>query len=228
MSDTTTVNATFPTDVQPAAFAYRFKKDDVGNQRAKVEITAPVASLTGIKYILELPTAYDKEKVTPEQAAVFEANKKQQDLLLEAMYDIYRDVIGDWVAADEANTDKNFDPSKYTWSAIANMPKEDRRSSSIPKEVWDKFAADYGQVMATVANRTKDQIASAVMVFTKKFSPVKTNKPVIKFLQGQLGLYLEHTQQADQFSDILELLVRKAATLLEDKSADSLIGNLGM
>jgi len=228
MSDATVVvNATLPTAVYPESFSFRFKKDDTGNQRAKVELKAEVASLVGIKNILELPTVAP-EGATDEEKKVYAANKAEQDLLLESMYDVYRDVIGDWVGSDPANGQDNFKQESFTWRAIATMPKEDRRSSSIPKEQWDAFAKEYAEVMMAVANRTKDQVAAALLILTKKFNPIKTNKPAIKFMQGQLGLFIDNTKNGEQFSDILTVLVTKAEELLKDKSSEDLVGNLGM
>jgi hypothetical protein len=221
-----TVNATFPTNVQPAKFAFRFNKDEMGNQRAKVELdNVPVPSLNGIKEILEKPTVAPAD-ATEEQKKEFEGNKAEQELLLEAMYNVFRDQYKEWVQASEDNNATTF--KALTWRDIATMPKEDRRSSSIPKELWEGFGKDYAEVMAAVAGRTKEQIASALAVFQKKFSPVKTNKPVIKFLQGQMALYLEHTKNGEQYVDIIDMLVKKAEALLEDKSTEGLIGNLGM
>lgn len=223
----TTVNASFPANVQPTVLKYRFKKDDVGNQRPAVEINAQVLSLNGVKEILELDTT-PKDDSEEEKARVA-FNKNQQELLLEAATQyVYRSVIGDWVAADDSNTAEKFDQSKFTWAVIANMPKEDRRSSSIPKEVWEAFAKDYAQVMATVGNRTPEQLQAAISVYQKKFSIIKTNKPAITFLKNQLALYIEHTKQGDNFIEVIELLVRKAKDLLEDKVAEDLVGNLGM
>lgn len=228
------VAASFPANVTESVFKYRFQKDDLGGQRPAVEIKHQVANLNGIKEILELPTSaptgtvYQNKEEQDAAEKIFAANKAQQDLLLEAMDGIYRSVIKAWVVADENNTADKFDPAQFSWYAIATMEKEDRRSSAIPKEQWDSFGKDYAQILSTVAGRTPEQIASALQVFTKKFAPVKTNKPVIKFLQTQLALYIEHTKQGEQHSDILDMLVKKADTLLQDKSAESLVGNLGM
>jgi hypothetical protein len=208
----------------PTSFKFRFKKDEIGNQREAVEILTTVENLAGVRAILDLPTS--AAEAGSEEAAVF--NRNQQDLILEAMSTVYRGVIGDWVAADPANTAAAFKADAYTWAAIANMSKEDRRSSSIAKEVWDAFAQDYATVMAAVAGRTTAQLESAIAVFQKKFSIIKTNKPAIEFLRKQLALYVEHTKQGEQFVEIIELLTKKSKDLLEDKSAESLVGNLGM
>lgn len=221
-----TVNASFPADVAPATFKFRFKKNDLGQQRAGVEITHNVANLNGVKEILELDVTPKND--SEEEKARVAYNKNQQEMLLEAMGSIYRSVIGDWVAEDEQNTAEKFDADKFTWAVIANMPKEDRRSSSIPKEVWEAFAKDYASVMATVGNRTPEQLQAAISVYQKKFSIIKTNKPAITFLKNQLALYIEHTKQGENFIEVIELLVRKAKDLLEDKVAEDLVGNLGM
>lgn len=221
-----TVNATFPANVQPSLFKFRFKKNELGQQRQGVEITHNVANLNGVKEILELDVTPKNDSEEEKARVLF--NKNQQELLLEAMDAMYRGAIGAWVAEEETNTADKFDPAKFTWAAIANMPKEDRRSSSIPKEVWEAFAKDYATVMSSVANRTPEQLQSAITVFQKKYAQVKTNKPAIQFLKSQLTLYVEHTKQAENFVEILELLVRKADDLLKDKSAEDLVGNLGM
>ena len=222
----TTVNANFSGATYPVDFKFNFKKDEVGNKRPSVELKAPVASLQGVKEILELDVtpinSSDEEKTRVAR------NKAQQDLLLEAMYAVYRAQIGAWVGADESNNASKFDPSGFSWEAIANMPKEDRRSSSIPEEQWKAFAVDYSSVMQSVANKAPKELENAVFVYTKKFAPIKTNKPALKFLQGQIALYMEHSKNAENFMDILEMLTSKADQLLNDKSPEDLVKNLGM
>jgi hypothetical protein len=222
------VNASFPTDTNPVKLSYRFNKDDVGNQRAKVELeNVQVLSLNGIKAILEKPTTCP-ETAADEVKAECAANKAEQDLLLEAVLGVYKDVIKDWVGTSEDNNAKTFKQEKFTWRAIATMPKEDRRSSAFPKELWEAFIKDYTEVMQVVANRSKDVINNQCQVFLKKFSLIKTNKTLLKFLQMELAVYVEHTKQGDQFADLLEFLLKKVETLLEDKDTEAMLGNLGM
>jgi hypothetical protein len=215
MSETTTVNAQFSGATYPEKFKFNFKKTKLGQKRPSVEITHSVLSLQGIKEILELDPA------VPE-------NKAQQDLLLESTNSIFRSQISSFVSEDELNTQAKFDPKGFTWAAIANMPKQDRQSSAIPAEVWEAFGADYATVMGTVAKKDPEALKNAVLVYTKKFAPVKTNKPALKFLQGQLALYLEHSEKAEEFMEIVEMLVNKADALINDKSPEDLIANLGM
>jgi hypothetical protein len=193
-------------DFQKAAF--RFKKDKLGNIRPKVELeNFPVPSIAGI-------------------IAIIEKGGKELDLLRESIYDTVRGVVADWVGSAEENNEKTFDPNAFTWEKIANMPKEDRRSVSIDPETWKAFAEDYIEVMPGVTNKTKENVANAVEVYLKKFSIVKTNKPVLKKLQEQLGLYMEHSKKAEEFQEILDMLQRRIETYLAQDDVQALIANL--
>lgn len=215
MSEATTVNATFSGSTYPEKFKFNFKKTKLGQKRPSVEIAHTVLSLQGIKEVLEL------DANVPE-------NKAQQDLLLDSTNGVFRSQIANWVSEDELNTQAKFDPKSFTWAAIANMPKEDRRSSAIPAEMWEAFGADYVTVMGTVVKKNAEALKTAVFVYTKKFAPIKTNKEAITFLKGQLALYIEHTENGDEFLEIVEMLINKADSLLKDNTPEDLASNLGM
>lgn len=188
-------------------FAFRFKKDKLGNQRPSVKFSVPVPTVNGLVDILN------------------SGDKKQYELVLDAMYDVVREVLASHVAEKEDLTQETLDFSKLTWAAIANMPKEDRRSSSIPEELWTGFVADYIEVMPALTGKTKDQVANATQVFVKKFAPWKSQKGIISKLKEQLALYTS-TPNAEQFSEIIELLVRRADAYLAADDLTAIAGNL--
>lgn len=196
--------------VTPTKFTFRFKKDKLGNKRANVDIeNAPVPSPQGIVQIMK-------------------NGGKEVELLMEVMADTVRSVIGDWIGADENNGAKNFDPAKFTWSAIANMPKEDRRTVTISEEQWTEFSKKYLEIMAGVSGKNAEQLSNAIQLFKGKLALVKTNKAVLGKLKDQLVLFVENLddQSQDQFADILEMLLRRAETYLAADDVAKLTENL--
>lgn len=206
-SASSTITPQFDNTVDPKQFNFRFKKDKLGNQRKAVEVTAGVPSVEGIVKILE-------------------TGGKGLELLQDAMYDVVRSALAGWIADDENASQATLDLSKFTWEAIANQPREDRRASSITPEQWAAFAADYQAVMPGVTGKNAEQVANATVVYLKKFSIVKTNKPVIEALKTQLALYAEHSPNAEEHGEIIELLVRKADTYLKSDDVETLVANL--
>lgn len=217
-----TIAVNFDNTVNAASMKYRFKKDKLGNQRPAVEVNALVPSEEGIVSILT-------------------KGGKGLELLKEAMYDVIRAAIGSDVADNEGFNQNVYESSfielkdaegnaikvpKYSWEGIANQPKEDRRANSIPEELWAEFSKDYLEVMPSVSGKTKDQLENAVAVYVKKFSQIKTNKDVLGKLQTQLALYVEHTKRGEEFSEIIELLVRKLDTYMKSDDIAQLVANL--
>lgn len=202
-----TIVPNFDSTVDAKDFNFRFKKDKLGNQRPAVSLKAGVPSVEGIVKILE-------------------TGGKGLELLQDAMYDVIRSALAAWVGDDEKASQETLDHSKFTWEAIANQPREDRRASSITPEQWAAFAADYQAVMPGITGKNADQVANATVVYLKKFSIVKTNKPVIEALKTQLALYADNSPNAEEHSEILELLVRKADTYLKSDDVETLVANL--
>lgn len=191
---------------------FRFKKDKLGVQRARVELKLPVPSVEGLVSIIT-------KGQTPE-------GKKGLDLLLEACQSVVRSVAADYVGDNEDVNVQNFPYEKMGWDAIANMPREDRRSSSIAAETWESFAKDYADIMPAITSKTAEQIGNAIIVFRKKFSIVKQDKKTIEKLQQQLGLYMEHTKNGEEFEEILTLLNEKADVFLKSNTVEQLVANL--
>jgi glycerol-3-phosphate responsive antiterminator len=188
-------------------FTFHFKKDKLGNKRPSVELKLAVPSVEGI-------------------VAILEKGGKELELLQDAMYDVIRSQAAGIVSDDEKASQTTVDFSKLSWEAIANMPKADRRSSSIAPELWEAFAKDYIEVMPGVTGKSQEAVTNATVVYLKKFSIVKTNKDVLGKLKEQLGLYLEHSKNAEQFGEILELLVSKVDSFLTANDVELLVSNL--
>lgn len=188
-------------------FNFRFKKDKLGNQRPAVKLKAPVPTATGL---VEILTSGDA---------------KQFSLLQDACFDVIRDVLATMVAEKEDINQDNLDLSKLSWAAIANMPKEDRRSSTLPEELWTAFVADYIAVMPGLTNKSEEAVKNATEVYVRKFAPWKSQKGIISKLKEQLALYAS-TPNAEQFSDILDLLVRRADAYLAADDLAAIAGNL--
>ena len=225
MTETTVqspVVANFDKNTDAKDFKFGFKKDKLDNKRPTVEVKGPVPSVEGI-------------------IAILQAGGKGLALLQDAMYDVVRGAIGADVSDDEKYSQATLDAAtltfknadgtettlpKYSWEAIANQPKEDRRASSIDQATWEGFAKDYIEVMPGVTGKTAEAVTNATVVYLKKFSLVKTNKEVLSKLKDQLALYTEHSKNAEQYQEILDLLVSKADGYLGANDVELLVANL--
>lgn len=203
----TEIAANFDKNVDTKDFTFHFKKDKLGNKRPSVELKLPVPSVEGIIEILN-------------------KGSKELELLQDAIYDVIRSQAAAIVSEDEKISQATFPVANILWSAIANMPKADRRSSAISAELWEAFAKDYIEVMPGVTGKSVEAVTNATVVYLKKFSIVKTNKDVIGKLKEQLGLYMEHSKNVEQFAEILELLVGKADSYLNANDVELLVQNL--
>ena len=184
---------------------FRFKKDKLGSQRATVELTLPVPSVKGIVSILE-------------------KGGKSLDMLVEVVADTMRSYAVGIVGDKEDISQENFPFDQFTWDYLANMPRAERKT--IDEAIWKGFVEDYIAVMPGVTNKTVDAVTAATTVYLKKFSIVKTNKGVLGKLKEQLGLYMEHSKKAEEYAEILELLLGKVEAYLKADDVELLIANL--
>jgi hypothetical protein len=206
MTDTQTISPNFDKTVDLKDFSFRFRKDKLGNKRATVDLKLPIPSVEGIINILQ-------------------AGGKGLELLQDAVYDTIRAQAAELVSENEAVTQGNFPTEKITWEFIANMPKEDRRSSAITPELWDGFTKDYIEVMPALTNKSVDAVTNATIVYNKKFVIIKSDKASLGKLKEQLAIYTE-TKNAEQFADILEMLVRRCDAYLASNDITALTSNL--
>jgi hypothetical protein len=182
-------------NVIPREMSFRFKKDKLGNKRANVKCeSVPVPSAQGIVSILE-------------------TGGKGLELLIEVCGDTVRGVLGEFVGEDASFNPETFDFNKVSWEAIANMPKEDRRSSAIPSDVWEGFVTDYLAVMPGLTGKSVEQVTLATEIFVKKMAPIKSRKGALGKLKEQLAMYAQ-TSKAEEFQEILDLLTRRTDAYL--------------
>lgn len=190
------IKAKFDSSVDIKPFKYYFRKDELGNKRPTVELLLPVPSVEGIVGILE------------------GGDEKQLSLLLDAVAAVIDDQARSIVQDKEDISQDNFPFDQLGWEYIANLPKAERRGGGISKETWDEFAKDYIAVMPAATGKNADQVALAAKLLTGKFNAVKTNKPVIKALQGQLGIYTTVSPNVETFTACVEFLNNKAEALI--------------
>lgn len=217
-----TATPAFDKTLDAKEFNFRFKKDKMDNQRATVKVTAGVPSVEGI-------------------VAILEKGGKGLELLQDAIADVVRSAIAVDVGDDEKYSQSSYNTAvlklknadgteyevpKYSWEGIANQPRADRRASNITQENWEAFAADYIAIMPGITGKDISAVTNATVVFLKKFSIIKTDKPVLSKLKDQLALYVEHTKKGEEFQEILELLTSKVDGYLAANDVELLIQNL--
>jgi hypothetical protein len=196
-------------DAKEVKFNFRTVKDDatgLESKRPSVELRLPIPSIEGI-------------------IAILEAGGTQLELLQDAVAEVIISRAREIISDKEDASAENFPYAELAWEVIANLPKADRKGRGIPKETWEDFSKDYIATMPAVTGKNAEQIGNAAKILLNKFQSVKTNKPVIKLLKGQLALYLNSSAGAEQFADCVEFLVQKADTLLAVDDA-ALLSNL--
>ena len=211
MSESQAQVASVPASVNPLLdvkdMKFRWKKDKLDNLRPTIELKGFVPSVEGI-------------------ADIFNNGGKGLELLQEVVYDTVRSSVADYLNDNEGATAESIDWAKFTWDAIANQSREDRRASSIPTELWESFAKDYISIMPGVTNKTEEAVTNATIVYLKKFSIVKSDKDTLSKLKTQLSLYMEHTKNGEQFQEILALLLKKLDVFLKSDDVAQLVANL--
>ena len=167
-------------------------------KRAPVILTLPMLTFDGLVTQLE--------------------NEKVANLILEAANDLIREAARQQVADEEkpVNRQSDLDLQKLTLDFIANLPKGER-GGGISKETWEAFAKDYVTVMQTCTNKPVDKLEKAAAIFTKRLTPVQSEKPVLKFLQEQLSLWAAHTTD-EELTEVFTFLDTKITTLLSKDS----------
>lgn len=186
------------TKVRTEKFEFRFKKDKLGNKRANLDLEVPVPNVTGI-------------------ISIIEGGGKGLQLLEDAVSDTVRQAIASWVADTDADkaSQATLPLANFTWDAIANQDKKDRRSATISEESWTAFGQDYVGVMKRVQpSKTDEMLNNAVKVFLAKFAMFKTDKATLNKMKQQLAIYMENTESGEDHAEILELLTRRLENYL--------------
>lgn len=198
--------ANYDNKVDAKDFKFHFRKDELGNKRPSVELKLLVPSVEGV-------------------VAILQNGGKGLELLMDTVSDVIAAQARSIVDENLEVTQETFPLDKVTWDFIANLEKAARRGGGIPKETWEAFAADYIEVMPSITGKTPEQVGNAAKILLNKFSSVKTQKPVLKLLKDQLGLYTTNSANAEQYTECVDFLLNKADTLLNMTEAD-LLANL--
>lgn len=194
-------------------FSFRFRKDkDTGTQRPSIKVNLAVPNVDGLVEIITNGVGEDGKF------------SRELELLFESMADTIRFAATDIINTDENVTSDNFPYHKVTWSAIANTDKSDR--SSISEDKWKSFVEDYVAIMPALTNKKLEQVVNATKVYVKKLLLIKTNKQLLRQLQEQFTIYVAATKNAEEFSDIIELLTRKFKIYLEANETEAILNNL--
>ena len=205
------IRANFNNKVDVREFKFHFKKikdetTGLETKRPSVELSLPIPSVEGIIEILE-------------------TGGKQLDLLIEAVSDVITNRARELVNEKEDISQETFPMDELAWEKIANLPKAERRGGGISKETWEEFSKDYIAVMPAVTGKTAEQVGNAAKILLNKFNAVKTNKPVLKLLKAQIGLYASNSPNAETYTDCISFLVDKADALINMDEA-ALLANL--
>lgn len=209
MTETQTIVANTNKLVDTKEVSFRFNKDELGNKRANVTLNIEVPSVEGLINIIE-------------------TGGKELELLLECAADVVRNVAKEKVSSDERVKDQESFAqymASLSWSAIANMTKEDRRSSAISEEQWKAFAVTYTEVMPGLTGKTEKQIANAVQVYLKKFSMFKNDAETLEKLKSQLVIFADQPA-AESYMDILQFLLKRIDTFIASNDVKELAANL--
>jgi hypothetical protein len=175
---------------------FHFKKDKLGNKRPTITLQVPFITFDGLVAGL----SDDKIRTFIE------------DIVNDQVYAGVRQQIGD--ESKPVNSQAELDLGKLTLEYLANVPKAERTGGGISKEVWEDFGKDYAEVMMAVAKKTQDQVSNATKILLAKFQPVKTQKPIIKYMKEQLAIWYASTPNAEDYAECYEFLTTKADALL--------------
>lgn len=203
------VGYNFDVNVKPTLFRFKKSTDKetgINTERHPVELAIPYPSVQGIMTILK-------------------EGGKQLELLQEAIESVVNAQARELLYEDTKLTAATFPVEKLSWEYIANIPKAQRRGGGIPKETWEDFIKDYIAVMPAATGKSVDQISNAARILQNRLNPVKTNEPALQLLVGQLAVYMETSQSAEDYSECVEFLLDKANNYL-NMSEEDLIANL--
>lgn len=203
------VNYDNKVDVREVKFNFKKSKDaatGIEIIREAVLLAVPFPSVEGI-------------------IAILEGGEKGLELLQDAIEGVITSAARDIIADDTAINANNFPLDSISWEFIANLPKAQRRGGGIPKEVWESFTADYIAVMPAATGKNLEQVTAAAKLLQNKLGSCKTNKDVLNLLIGQLAIYAEASNDAEEYKDCIDFLLNKAETLL-NVSPEELLANL--
>lgn len=187
-----------------------FRKDALGFKRPPITFKVPRPSIEGLVNIIE--------KGGAELELVFDSMLATQQAQLRAL-------VNELIEAGSNVTADAIDIAKLSWEYLASMPAKERASSVPTKELFDVFVADYVETMPALTGKPVEKVKLAAKIFAGKLAAVKTNKPMLAILQGQLDIWFEKTEKAEDLQDVYSYLASKMVDLLaaeDNLTADAL------
>lgn len=207
--------------VQNQEVLFSFKKPRKGpdGKEPTDELGQPITARPSFKMNIPVPTFEGVVKALEDE--------KVREYILELVGDAVRGAARLQVDDETkpVNRQEDLRLDQLTLEYLANVPKTERRGAGIPKEVWQEWEKDYISVMLSATGKEADKIGNAAKLFLSRLQPIKTNKQVLKFLAGQLDIWMEHTQNSEEFADVYEFLRKKTDEFLNADEA-SLLANL--
>lgn len=196
-------------------FGFRTQKDaetGVETKRPTVEVKVGVLSIEGIIDVLTRGDA------------------KEIELLQQAVENVYTDNIKSYLGENAQVTSDNFPYEEFTWNKLANQPESERRGRGIAKEIWEDFFKDYVAVMPGLTGKDVKFVEKQAAILAQKLNPLKFHEDkatILPKFKDQLTIYLGGSKNAEQFSECVEFLMKKADALLTVESSADLSKNLG-
>jgi hypothetical protein len=196
-------------------FKFRKTKDKetgVVTERANIVLNVPVPSVDGIINIIENADTRPKE---------FEF---LMSLIHDGVISSIKDALGD----DTSLTVENFPLSKFTFAELANAPESERGSRGLDKDLLAAFLEDYIAIMPAASGKDAKIVEKQAAVIGSKFATLRNHAQkdlLVAGFQKSLALYVEKTENLEDFASVVEYLTKRLDTLA--KAEVSLTDALG-
>ena len=196
------IKADYDYDVDVVSTRFSFKKNtdkETGIEliREAVELAVPYPSLVGIVNALG-------------------EGGLQAELIREAcnsyVNDQVRALLNDGEEGRKLNAG-NFPIEQLSWEFISKLPKA-QRGTGIAKEIWEGFIKDYVEVMPAATGKSLEAIGKQAKVLANKFAQNKTNKQILEYMIGMLGIYANNSPNASDYVKCVEFELSKIDTFL--------------
>lgn len=217
MTDTQTNDLQNPTplvDKKEFTFSFRKTKDETTGVESKRDAVTAKLEIPSVEGIIE----------------IIRGGGKGLELLQSAVENQIVDFARSLLSDDSSITTDNFPYDKVSWDVIANQPESERRGRGIPKELWEDFIKSYIEQMPAILGKPLDNIKKQASILAQKFQPLRAHEKKNEILPNfvnVLTLYANNVPEAEQYSAILEFLVKKAEQFMEQDNAADLEKNLG-
>ena len=217
MTDTQTNDLQNPTplvDKKEFTFSFRKTKDETTGVESKRDAVTAKLEIPSVEGIIE----------------IIRGGGKGLELLQAAVENQIVDFARSLLSDDSSITTDNFPYDKISWELIANQPESERRGRGIPKELWEDFIKSYIEQMPAILGKPLDNIKKQASILAQKFQPLRAHEKKNEILPNfvnVLTLYANNVPEAEQYSAILEFLVKKAEQFMEQDNAADLEKNLG-